>query len=112
MAKFNGIIGFADETETAPGVWMPKVTDISYFGDILKNSGRISPSNTSTNDNLVLNSQISIVADPFAASNFHKMVYVEYMGSLWKITNVDNSQYPRLLLTTGGVYNGAQTDPA
>jgi hypothetical protein len=54
---------------------------------------------------LAINNQISIVADPFANQNFHSMKYVEFMGTRWKITNVD-VQYPRLILTMGGVYNG------
>ena len=57
------------------------------------------------NDNVVISNQISIIADPFAMSNFHNIKYVEYMGTRWKITSVD-VQYPRLLLTLGGVYNG------
>jgi hypothetical protein len=32
------------------------------------------------------------------------MLYVEFMGTKWKITNVE-VQYPRLILSVGGVYN-------
>ena len=111
MAKFYGKIGFAVREETAPGVWKAKITDVPYSGDVIKNASRNVPSTVSTNDNLVLSNQISIISDPFATQNFHKMRYVEYMGSLWEITNVD-VQYPRLVLTMGGVYNGKQTNTA
>jgi hypothetical protein len=33
------------------------------------------------------------------------MRYVTYMGLKWRITNID-PQYPRLILTIGGVWNG------
>jgi hypothetical protein len=52
-----------------------------------------------------VNSQISIVADPFAIDNFYSMKWIEFMGAKWKIVTVD-PQPPRLLLTLGGLYNG------
>lgn len=105
MAKFYGKIGYAVTAETSPGVWKPTITELPYSGDTIKNTSRMVESSTSTNDDLILNNQISIIADPFANLNFHKMKYVEFMGGLWKITNVE-PQRPRLLLTIGGVYNG------
>ena len=59
----------------------------------------------STNDDLTVNNQISIIADPFAYQNFHSMKFVELYGARWKIKNVE-VKYPRLILTVGGVYNG------
>lgn len=111
MAKFYGKIGYAVTTETKPGVWQPQITELEYSGDVIRNTSRWTPSNESTNDNLTLNNQISIIADPFANQNFHKMRYVEFMGGKWEITNV-NVQYPRLVLTMGGVYNGKQATTA
>jgi hypothetical protein len=35
------------------------------------------------------------------------MRYVEFMGTKWKITNIE-VQYPRLTLSIGGEYNGQQ----
>ena len=48
---------------------------------------------------------ISIIADPFAIQNCSYMAYVEVMGTRWKISDIE-VQYPRLILTVGGVYNG------
>ena len=56
------------------------------------------------NDDVNISNEISIVADPFAYQNFHAMRYVEFMGAKWKISSVE-VQYPRLILTVGGVYN-------
>lgn len=106
MAKFCGIIGFAETVETAPSVWSEKITTRSYYGDILRNTRRLESSG-GTNDNINVANQLSIVADPYANQNFHAMRFVKFMGTAWKITNVE-VQYPRLLLTIGGEYNGDQ----
>lgn len=105
MAKWYGTVGYIETKETSPGVWKPEVTERKYFGDVLRNSSRWSASSDSTNDDLNISNQISIVADPFAYRNFHSIKYVEFMGAKWKIANVE-VQRPRLILTIGGVYNG------
>lgn len=104
MAKFYGSVGYADTVETTPGVWEEGITERMYFGDLTRNTRRLQSSDT-LNDDINVANEISIVADPFANQNFHKMRYVSFMGSKWKITNVE-VQYPRLILTIGGVYNG------
>lgn len=104
MAKFYGTIGYSETHETQPGVWGEVITERKYFGNVLQ-FGRRWESSGNLNDNLNVNNKISIVADPFAYQNFHAMRYVDFMGALWKITNVEVQQ-PRLILTIGGVYNG------
>lgn len=105
MGKWHGTIGYAMSTDRGDGVWEDVITERTYSGDVLKNGSRWSTSSDSTNDDLSVNVQISIVADPFAYQNFHSMKYIVFMGAKWKISSVD-PQYPRLLLTMGGVYNG------
>lgn len=104
MAKFCGVIGFAEHKETAPGVWTERITEYQYFGDLVRNTRRLQ-STDQVNDNVDISNQISIVADPFANQNIHAMRYIEYRGAKWKISNVE-VQYPRLILTVGGLYNG------
>ena len=106
MAKFYGVIGFSETVETSPSVWREQITKRNYYGDILRNSRRLESSG-GTNDNINVANQISIIADPYANQNFHQMRFVQFMGTTWKITNVE-VQYPRLLLTIGGEYNGDQ----
>lgn len=106
MAKFYGSIGYADTIETSPGVWEESMTELPYYGDVLRNSRRYEKGE-SINDNLTLNNMISIVADAFANQNFSKIRYVVWMGASWKVTNVE-VQRPRLLLTIGGVYIGSE----
>lgn len=104
MAKFYGVIGYAETVETSPGVWSETITERNYFGDVGRNNRKLQSADQ-LNDNINIANEFSIVADPFANQNFHSMRYVEYMGTKWKITDV-TVQYPRLILTVGGVYNG------
>ncbi len=108
MAKFFGKIGFAETLEAAPGVWRPNITEREYFGDLIRNVRRYESSGH-VNDDLNIANEISIVADPYARDNFHAMRYVSFMGANWKISGVE-VQYPRLILTIGGVYNGETED--
>ena len=103
MAKFCGKIGFADTVETSPGVWEPQIIERTYYGDLMRNISKSQPSG-GVNDNINVANSISIVADPYANNNFHQMKYAEFMGTKWNITNVE-VQYPRLILSIGGLYN-------
>lgn len=110
MAKWYGVIGFAETVETEPGVWEEQITERSYYGDLIRNTRRLQ-SGSQLNDDINVANEISILADPFATQNFHLMRYVEFMGTAWKVSNVE-VQYPRLVLTVGGAYNGQQTKSA
>ena len=104
MAKFYGAIGYGKSIETSPGVWEDQITERMYSGDLIRNSRRLQSSGN-VNDDINISNQISIVADPYANENFHLMKYASFMGTKWKITDIE-VQYPRLILTVGGVYNG------
>ena len=103
MAKFCGVIGYAVTKETEPGIWEEQIVEVEYFGDVIRNSRRFSGS-AKVNDDINISNQISIIADPFANNNFHAMKYVVFMGAKWKVSEV-TVQYPRLVLTIGGLYN-------
>lgn len=105
--RWYGKIGYATSVETSPGVWEDKITDKYYRGEIIRNSSRWNNSN-SINGDLTVSNQISILSDPYIIGNFQNIRYVEFMGTLWKVTEV-TMQYPRLVLTLGGVYNEQQT---
>lgn len=104
MAKWYGVIGYAETVETEPGVWTEQITERNYYGDLVRNTRKLQ-SASQVNDNINIANQLSIVADPYANQNFHAMRYAEFMGTKWKITDVE-VQYPRLVLSIGGVYNG------
>ena len=104
MAKWCGIIGYIKSIETSPGVYSDEVIEHKHYGDIIRNSRGWSISSEGTNDNLTLSNQISILSDSFVIENSQFMKYVEIMGIKWKITNIEIN-YPRLILTIGGLYN-------
>lgn len=104
MSKYFGKIGYGVTEETRPGVHELQITEREYYGDIVRNTRRYENSGKVVDD-LNINMTLSIVADPFAYQNFHQLKYAEYMGARWKATSVE-PQYPRLIITLGGVYNG------
>ena len=106
MGKWFGRIGYAEQLETTPGVWEEKIVERNYYGDVVRNYRKLESSGE-VNDNINVSVEISIVADPYAIQNFHAMRYIEYMGGLWKLSNVEVN-YPRLILQIGGLYNGQQ----
>lgn len=107
MAKFYGEIGFGVHSEIRPGVHGETIVKHNYYGDILDTNRQLEPTDQ-VNDNVKISNKISIVADPYANENFSSIRYVKFMGAKWKISNVE-VRPPRLILTTGGVYNGQQT---
>lgn len=104
MARFYGVVGFANTVETKPGVYEEQITERSYYGNVIRNIRRLQTADQ-VNDNVNVVNEISIVADPYANENFHAIRYVEFMGTAWKVPNVE-VQPPRLILTLGGRYNG------
>lgn len=103
MAKFFGMIGFANTEETSPGVW-GGVVERPYYGDVLSRGMNVM-STEQVNKDISITNRISIIADPYAYENFSAMRYVKYMNTAWSINSVD-VQYPRLILNIGGLYNG------
>lgn len=108
MAKYYGAIGYSETVETVPGVWEEQIVEHNYYGEFVRNTSKFQTA-SQVNDNINVSNEISIIADPYANKNFHAMRYIEFMGTKWKITNVE-VKYPRLILTVGGVYNSEETD--
>ena len=104
MGKWCGKIGYAETVEIEPGICEEQITERKHYGDVL--SGRwMRQSSDKVNIDINLSNRISIIADPFAVQKCSSMAYIEYAGAKWKVSDVE-VQYPRLILTVGGVYNG------
>lgn len=95
MAKWFGVIGFAETVETKPGVWEEKIIEREYYGDLIKHGRRLQSADK-INDDITISNEISIVSDPYSAEHIYAMQYLTFMGSKWKISNVD-VQIPRLI---------------
>ena len=106
MPKFAGMVGFGIQQEVEQDVWKEVLVERKYYGEIPRNSNRNETVSNKVNDDLVITNTFSIVADPFAYQNFCNIKYVKYMGVRWKVTSVDASTPPRLVLSAGSVYNG------
>jgi hypothetical protein len=106
MARFYGEVGYADSVETASdsGVWEDVITEVFYYGDVLRDTKK-DEKGDSLSDNIVINNSISIVTDEHALKHFHKIKYVMWQGERWTVTNVE-VKHPRLILSLGEVYNG------
>ncbi len=104
MAKFYGKIGYGESVETAPGVYEDVITELSYYGDVLRNTRQLQ-TGENLNSDITVNNSISIVADAYANEHFFAIRYIEWMGTLWSVTDVEVKS-PRLILRMGGVYNG------
>jgi hypothetical protein len=106
MARFYGKIGYGVSEETVPGVWSDEITERAYYGNIL-NDLRSTSESEKVNGDIRLQNRISIIADAYALGNYLQIKYVEWAGFLWTVNSVDVER-PRLILSLGGVYDGAR----
>lgn len=100
--KWYDEIGFREEVEEEPGVWVPTITTRNFYGDILKNSWR-EQQGTKINADLSVSNTISVVADPYLLNNFQKIAYLKLFGAKWRVSSVEVNS-PRLTLTLGDLY--------
>lgn len=106
MAKYFGNIGYRTTAEVEAGIWEETIVERKYQGELVKNYFRSRFGEyTTTIKSPECNNSISILADPYAFENFHNIVYAEFMGTKWTVSNVE-VQYPRLILVLGGAYSG------
>lgn len=108
MPKYFGKIGFVNTVETKPGVWVEQITEREYYGDLVRNTRRLESADQ-LNDNVTISNQISIVADPYARDHMWSMRYIVFQGAKWKVSSIE-VQYPRLVLSVGGLYNAETED--
>ena len=104
MAKWYGKVGYVTTDETEPGIYEPTYIERPYYGETYRNT-RMLQNSGEINDSVNIGNQISIVADPYANDHIYDMRYAEFQGAKWKVTTVD-VQFPRLILTLGGLFNG------
>lgn len=106
--RYYGKVGYVqtveDDPENHPGVYIEKLTEKTYMGDVTKDV-RSLESTESLNDDFTIRNTFSIVADDYAYSHFQYIRYIEYLGVKWKVTSVDVSNRPRLIISVRGLYN-------
>lgn len=103
--RYYGLIGFGQTVnQDGDDMWREEITERPYMGDVVKRTYNMQSADKLTKD-VQVNMQISIVADEFAADFMHLIRYAEWRGVRWQVVAVD-PQFPRLVLSLGGVYNG------
>lgn len=106
MARFFGVIGYgtAVETPSGSGIWVDDIVEYSYYGDVVRNIGRLEEGEN-LNNNIKVQNSISVVADSFIEENFLSIRYIEWLGSKWTVSSIEVKP-PRLVLSLGDPYNG------
>lgn len=105
--KYCGTICFAEDIETSPSVYVHKLIEKTYYGDVKRITKRYI-SGDNINENVGISNVISIVADPFMCNRFNEIEYITWMGNKWKVSSVEVA-FPRIELTLGGLYNEDKT---
>lgn len=104
MARFSGLVGYATEEETVPGVWTPVERTRKMKGNIIRQSAT-NQSSGNVNDDVSLNHRISLIGDAYAFDNYFNIKWVKMDTKRWKVTSIEVSR-PRITVTLGGVWNG------
>ena len=106
MAKFYGELGYGESVEkpTGSGIYLDEITEVSYYGDVIRNSRRL-VAGENLNDDISVGNSISIVADEYAIAHIFAIRYIKWAGVLWTVTTAE-VRSPRLLLSLGELYNG------
>lgn len=104
MARYYGKIGFGETAETDPGIWEDVIHERSYYGDVVRDARRLGGGDK-VNSDISVSNKISVVADSYANEHIYAMRYIEWMGTLWYVLEVEVER-PRLILSLGGKYDG------
>ena len=106
--KFYGNIGFAVTKDMGDDIWKEVITDKKYAGDVLRLQ-RNRDSGEHINDGLRINTQISVLMDPWFQDHLSGLRYVDYLGTKWIAESID-IQSPRINITLGGIYHGYEPE--
>jgi hypothetical protein len=102
--KFYGVVAYAITEEVNHGKHKEVIHKKKYRGDIIRVSRRLQSADK-VNDDICINNEIKILADAFAYQNFQNILYVEWLGTKWKVESA-TIERPRIILEIGGEYNG------
>lgn len=97
---FNTTVSMEDDSD----IMIHNIVERPYYGEETRLNSQWKTSGHK-NDDKDINTEISIVSDPFARDHFMDIIYIEFMGEKWDVSTV-TVQYPRLILSIGGIYNG------
>lgn len=102
MSRFSGKLGFVMTRETVEGVWLEDRVEIPAKGTIRSLYIR-NDNSSSTNTNLRLTNEVSILLDSKIETYLETLKYVVWKGSKWEVQSI-GVNYPRLTINLGGLY--------
>lgn len=101
--KYYDKIAYSYHVESEPGIFEEAYHEQYYYGDVIQN-GRYIRNNDKINDDVTVNTRISVIADAALNHNFGSIRWVEFMGQKWKAESVV-PEPPRLVITLGSLYH-------
>lgn len=105
MARYFGRVGYATQVEIRPGVYEDVIEERQYFGTVTKDYAKWAVNAERLHKDFSLSNVISIISDPYLDRHIQDIRYIEWMGTLWSISDVEIMR-PRLEIRLGGVYHG------
>ena len=103
MPKYYGNVGYVEFVEESPGMFVEHIVERPYYVDVNRNISIWEPTENLTDD-VKLNNEISIVADPYALDHYANIRYVTFNNSKWKVSAI-TVNFPRIVLNIGGLYH-------
>lgn len=101
--RWYGNVLFVETEEQEVDRWIPVKTLRPYAGEVLRCIRKWDSSQT-TNGDVNINNRISIVSDPYVLGHLAYIKAVEWNGSLWRVSSIEQDGV-RLNLDIGGLYN-------
>lgn len=102
MSRFSGKLGFVSTRETEEGVWLEDFVELPVKGTIRSLYVR-NDNSSSTNTNLRLTNEISVLMDTKIQTYIQTLKYVVWKGSKWEVQSI-GVNHPRLTIHLGGLY--------
>ena len=103
MARFHGMVGYAETYESAPDVFSERIIEYPYYGDIKQDLRKNQPTDQ-LNDSIIQQNLVEILGDKYAFDHYYAMRYVLFNDVRWEVGYVE-VRYPRLWIRFGKVYN-------
>jgi len=104
MAKYAGLVCYAQQVETSPGIWENDEKTRMMKGDLIRQNANIQDAGK-VNGDVSLNHRVSLVGDAYAFNNYFNMKWILIDGRKIEITAVEVHR-PRIIVTLGGLWNG------
>jgi hypothetical protein len=102
--KYSGKLGFAEQTETSPGVWEETITEKDIVGDLEQRTEPFD-SGEGIHPRVSTTTSVSVLAYGIGPQDHSEMRYATYAGKRWQFSSIVDEP-PKLTLYFGEEYHG------